>query len=644
MCGIAGLWRTQHDWDQATLLRVAGQMADAIAHRGPDDSGVWADPEAGVGFGHCRLAIVDLSAAGHQPMVSHNDRFVLIYNGEVYNFHELRQELEGAGHRFSGQSDTEVLLEGIAAWGLDATVRRLVGMFAFALWDRQSRDLCLVRDRLGIKPLYWGKVGNAFVFASELKAFHRLPDWRPELDRDVLAAFMRYNYVPAPHCIFKGLFKLQPGTILRLRAGAEPRIEAFWELFDFAGDGVSKTRDIPENELVEQLETLLGDAVRCRMIADVPFGAFLSGGIDSSTVAALMQMRSTVPIKTFAIGFSEPGYNEAPYAKAVANHLGTEHTELHVEPGHALDVIPDLPSMYDEPFADSSQIPTYLVSKLARGHVTVALSGDGGDELFAGYNRYFWANRIWRGVRWMPPGLRRGLAAVTGSLPPGFVNGCGALVPRRFRVSQPADKMRKLTDILSRGSAQNLYRLLVSQWDRPEQVVLGASEPESVLSDPRVACHISDLTAQMQYLDTVTYLPDDILTKLDRASMAVSLEARVPFLDHRVVEFAWGLPRRLLHANGRGKLILRKVLYRHVPASLIERPKMGFGVPLDNWLRGPLRDWAEDLLAEQRLRAEGIFDPAPIQQKWQAHVGGRANCAYHLWTVLMFQAWFEQQT
>ena len=431
--------------------------------------------------------------------------------------------------------------------------------------------------------------------------------------------------------------------MLRLKAGGEPRIETYWNLFDYASTHRSVIADTPDEELVAELETLLADAVRCRMVADVPLGAFLSGGVDSSVVAALMQAQSMARVKTFTIGFAETGYDEAPYARAVAEHLGCEHTELKVEPRDALDVIPDLPAIYDEPFADSSQIPTYLVSKLARQHVTVALSGDGGDELFAGYNRYVWANRIWRNVSWMPGGLRRGLACAMGSLPPGFVDRCGSLLPKRYQVSQPADKARKLADILSRGDSQNLYRLLVSQWDRPEQVVLGANEPEGVYTDSRVSLGIPDLTEQMQYLDTVTYLPDDILTKVDRASMAVGLEARVPLLDHRVVELAWRLPRHLLLANGTGKRILRKVLYRHVPAALIERPKMGFGVPIDAWLRGPLRAWAEELLAESRLRDDGIFDARPIRQKWQAHTNGSANYAYQLWTVLMFQAWSEQQ-
>ena len=647
MCGIAGFWDQSKRMGAARLTELAVSMANALHHRGPDDCGDWVDTSAGIAMGHRRLSIVDLSPAGRQPMVSADGRMVLVYNGEIYNFGELRRELEQAGRGFRGESDTEVLLEGIAHWGLARTVPRLIGMFSLAVWDRRARSLTLVRDRLGIKPLYWARFGTLFLFGSELKALRRHPGWSPEVDRNALAAYVRHCYVPTPHSIYKGVTKLEPGYLLTIGDGATVERQRYWELpaepaapGPRPGPGTSSRRR-DDDEVVTQLDELLRDAVRRRMVADVPLGAFLSGGVDSSTVAALMQAQSPRPIRTFSIGFSERDYDEARFAKAVATHLGTDHTELHVSSSDALDVIPHLSQWYDEPFGDSSQVPTYLVSEMTRRHVTVALSGDGGDELFAGYNRYRWAGALWRSSAWAPLRARRGLARALQAVPPTVWDFAFRGVPRSRRPVLPSDKMRKLSELLVHESTGALYRGLVSQWHRPDELVVDANEPRGLIWDDTLAERIPDLASRMRYLDLHTYLPDDLLTKLDRASMAVSLEARVPLLDHRVVEFAWRLGRNLLVRRGQSKWLLRQVLYRYVPRRLIERPKMGFGVPLDAWLRGPLREWAEELLSVRRLRREGFLNPSPIRKKWEEHGSRRRNWQYHLWTILMFQAWLE---
>ena len=639
MCGLAGFIDPSCRGGEQGLAAMARSMADVLRHRGPDDDGIWVDADAGIALGHRRLSIIDTSSQGHQPMVSRDGRYVIAYNGEVYNFQDLCRELAGPGCGFRGHSDTEVILEACAAWGVRRAVERFIGMFAFALWDREDRVLTLVRDRLGIKPLYWGRFGDLFLFGSELKALRAHPGWQPEIDRDALAAYMRYSYVPAPHTIYRNVFKLEPGKILTLRPGQPPEIDAYWDMRAVARKGVADPLAISDGEALEQLENVLGDAVKRRLVADVPLGALLSGGIDSSTVVALMQARSNRPIKTFTIGFPEERYNEAQHAKAVAAHLGTEHTELYVEPGHAAEVIPRLPEWFDEPFADSSQIPTYLVSELTCDHVTVALSGDGGDEVFAGYNRYFWGRRIWRGIAWAPPMGRRTGARALRAVSPGAWDRLFDLVPGRLRPRMAGDKMHKLADVLAQGTPDGLYRRLVTHWDEPDTLVRGAREPKGPVWDEALAAELPDFVSRMQFLDTVTYLPDDILTKVDRASMAVSLEVRVPILDHRVVEFVWRLPPGMKVRNGTAKWLLRRLLHRYVPEHLIERPKMGFGIPIDDWLRGPLRDWAETLLAEDRLRREGYFDPAPIRQKWIEHLSNKRNWQYHLWDVLMFQAW-----
>lgn len=656
MCGIAGILNDR----SSETGRLVSEMIGAIRYRGPDDSGVWCDPSVGLGLGHARLSILDLSPEGHQPMVSASGRYLLSYNGEVYNFHELRQELEGHDVRFRGHSDTEVMLAAFEAWGIEPAIRRFVGMFAFAVWDRETRTLSLVRDRLGIKPLYFGWAGKTFLFGSELKALRSYKGFHPEIDRGALTSFMRVGYVPAPLSIYKGVYKLPAGCLLAVGQRQLESVEGFspdpgalhatwrpvryWSARESAEAGCAVPFRGSDAEAVEQLDGLLHNAVGLRMIADVPLGAFLSGGIDSSLVVALMQAQSSRPVRTFTVGFHEADYNEAIHGKKVADHLGTDHTELYVSPEQAQAVIPRLPAMYDEPFADSSQIPTFLVSDLARRHVTVALSGDGGDELFAGYNRYFWGRRLWRYLDLVPPSIRRGLARGITSLSPttwaDFFERFGRLLPA---VEKPGDKLHKLAALLALPDPDTMYLGMISLWKDPTEIVVQGVEPLTPVTDRANWASLSDFTMRMMYLDLITYLPDDILTKVDRASMAVSLEARVPLLDHRVVEFAWTLPLAMkIRKEGEGKWLLRRVLDKYVPRTLIDRPKMGFGVPIDHWLRGPLREWAESLLDEGRLRREGYFNPGPIRVKWEEHLSGRRNWQYQLWNVLMFQAWSEQ--
>ncbi|MEZ4561143.1 MAG: asparagine synthase (glutamine-hydrolyzing) [Thermomicrobiales bacterium] len=645
MCGITGFWVKPESTD-ATLRTLIATMTETLRHRGPDDAGVWTDAVNGAALGFRRLAIVDLSPAGHQPMTSESGRFEIIFNGEVYNFTALRQELVTLGHHFRGGSDTEVILAAVEEWGLAAAVQRFVGMFAIALWDRDLRRLHLVRDRLGIKPLYYGWFDGTFVFGSELKALAAHPAFQAEVDRDALTLYLRHGYVPSPYTIYEGVAKLPPGSMLTLRSHherAEP--ETYWSAREVALAGARDPFTGSRQDAVAALDELLREAVALRMIADVPLGAFLSGGIDSSTVVALMQAQSSRPVRTFTIGFNEDGFDEATHAASVSAHLGTDHTELVVTPREARDVIPRLPWMYDEPFADSSQIPTFLVSQLARRHVTVSLSGDGGDELFGGYNRYFWGDAIWRRIGWAPrPARTIGGRALTTLSAETWDRGLLRLqpvLPGKLRQRTPGDKLHKLAEVLAVDSSEDLYLGLVSQWRKPESVVIDGREPATVLTDKARWADLPEFARRMMYLDLVSYLPDDILTKVDRASMASSLEARVPLLDHRVVEFAARLPLSMNIAHGEGKGLLRDVLYQYVPKALMERPKMGFGVPIDAWLRGPLRDWAEDLLDPSTMRQDGHFNPEPIQQKWREHLSGARNWQYHIWTVLQFQAWWR---
>ncbi len=647
MCGFTGFLEVSGSADRAGVPPRLRRMADALVHRGPDSDGYWSDPDGGIALAHRRLAILDLSPAGAQPMTSGSGRHVMAFNGEIYNHRSLRQMLEREGEvrvPWRGHSDTETLLACFDAWGLVPTLQRAIGMFALALWDRESRTLTLARDRLGEKPLYYGWQGHgekrAFLFGSDLSALRRHPAFDAEISRDALALYLRHNCIGGAHSIYSGIRKLSPGHVLTVSSSAtEPVLHAWWLGGDVAANAVAHPFTGSPDDAVTVLEDLLRDAVGQQMMADVPLGAFLSGGIDSSTVVALMQSQSSRPVRTFSIGFQEDGFDEAGHAKAVAAHLGTEHTELYVTPAQALAVIPKLPALYSEPFADSSQIPTFLVSELARRHVTVSLSGDAGDELFCGYTRYQMTAGLWRKASRLPRPLRRLVAGLITSVPPRSWDTVAGL----FSVVRAGDKLHKGAALLGSRSVADLYRGMVSHWTDPTSVVLGAMEPETLLTgaSPRLP-GLGDVE-RMMALDMLTYLPDDILVKVDRAAMGVSLETRVPMLDHRVVEFAWSLPLAYKLRDGVTKWPLRQVLYRHVPRALIERPKMGFGVPIDRWLRGPLRDWAETLLDEPRLRREGFFDPAPIRRKWAEHLSGRRNWQYHIWDVLMFQAWLENQ-
>ena len=647
MCGITGFWNLSQQFTTDQMSAITQQMSDTMLLRGPDDGGVWVDAEAGIALGHRRLAILDLSPEGHQPMMSASGRYVIVFNGEIYNYLEIQRQLEKLGYKFRGHSDTEVMLAAFSQWGVEEAVKQFNGMFAFAVWDRQERVLHLGRDRLGEKPLYYGWIGQTFLFASELKPLKVHPHFQGEINRDALALYLRHNCIPSPYSIYQDIYKLPPGCILTVYPNAsESQPKPYWSAKTVAESGTVNPFIGSETEAIAQLDALLRDAVSSRMISDVPLGAFLSGGIDSSTVVALMQAQSSQPVKTFSIGFHEDSYNEAEHAKVIAQHLGTDHTELYVTPEEAMAVIPKIPTLYDEPFADSSQIPTYLVSQLAKQYVTVSLSGDAGDELFAGYNRYFWGRSIWQKIGWIPKNLRQQTAhTLTGVTPQtwdNIFNNFENLLPRKLRQTNPGDKLHKLAEVLAVPTSEALYQGLVSHWKNPEAIVLNSKEPSTALSESQQTANLLDFAHRMMFLDTVTYLPNDILVKVDRASMGVSLESRVPFLDHRVVEFAWRIPLNLKIRNGQGKWLLRQVLYQYVSKSLIERPKMGFGVPIDRWLREPLRDWAEALLDENRLRQEGFFNPQPIRQKWEEHLAGNRNWHYYLWDVLMFQAWLDE--
>ena len=576
-------------------------------------------------------------------------RYVLAFNGEVYNHLDLRQLLGGLSWR--GHSDTESLLAGFSAWGISATLKRCIGMFALAVWDKQERTLSLARDRMGEKPLYYGWQGQgenrSFLFGSDVAALKPHPAFAADINRGALSLYLRHNAIGAPYSIYHGIHKLQPGCLLSVSlSSSEPMLVPYWSLSQVAEQGVLCPFEGTDVEAVDALDALLSDVVRRQMAADVPLGAFLSGGIDSSTVVALMQAQSSCPVKTFTIGFSEDAYNEAVHARAVASHLGTDHFELHVTPQQVLEVIPKLAALYSEPFADSSQIPTFLVSQLARHHVTVSLSGDGGDEMFGGYNRYLYTQRLWSSIKRVPFPLRRLAAASILGLSPSKWNTLLRPLLPLSHASQPhvgvGDKLHKAAGVLASPTAIALYEGLVSHW-QADGLVLGAQQPSSYLSGYTLPPTGLTDVQRMMFLDAITYLPDDILVKVDRAAMGVSLETRVPFLDHRVVEFAWQLPQHLKLRDGVGKWALRQLLYRYVPKAMIERPKMGFGVPIDSWLRGPLREWAEDLLSESRLRREGYFNPAPIRQKWLEHLSGKRNWQYHLWDVLVFQSWLSVQ-
>jgi len=639
MCGLTGSLEFEPTTSAEILSCQIKAMTAKLHHRGPDSDGLWIDADSGIGLGFRRLAIIDLSSNGLQPMTSRNNRFVIAYNGEVYNFPELRRDLLEKGHKFDGHSDTEVILAAIVEWGVAKAVNQFVGMFAIALWDKVDRSLYLIKDRLGIKPLYYGKFGRHLVFASELHAIRAHPAFDSTIDRGALTQFLKRNCIPTPQTIYGKVRKLPPGHMLKIGPADKSKLVAYWSLQDVVKAGQRQPFGGDEKEARSELERLLFEAVRCRMVADVPLGVFLSGGIDSSIVAALMQKQSIRPVKTFSIGNTNVRYDEAAHAKAVAHHLGTEHYELYISESDALDVVPKLATIYDEPFADSSQIPTYLVSKLAREHVTVALSGDGGDELFAGYNRYLWVDRIMRATQWMPSSMKDLAANVITALPPHQWDRFANLLGQR----NPGDKLHKLASVLPARNHMQMYERLVTHWQNAENLVLAGKSDLPLEVESKLHPEFLDVSHAMMYLDSMTYLPDDILTKVDRASMSVSLEARVPLLDHRIVAFAWSLPLHMKQAEGTSKRLLRHVLYRHVPRDLIDRPKTGFAVPIHDWLRGPLRDWAEQLLSPERLLNDGYFDPAPIRKTWEQHLTGKRNWQHQLWDVLMFQSWMDGQ-
>lgn len=642
MCGIAGLVNVKQTENTQAVVKC---MLSVIGHRGPDAQDVWLDQSSGLGLGHVRLSILDLSEAGAQPMASANGRYVIVFNGEIYNHLAVRAELDVLSqHEWRGHSDTETLLAGIEYWGLEETLCRCVGMFALAVWDKQNQTLQLARDRLGEKPLYYCAQDGQFAFGSELKALRQVPGVPRSVDRQALSLLLKHGYIPAPHTIYAGVSKLLPGQIMSLRLVnglvSEPEFKTYWSFDQVQATGKSKPFAGSDLEAVAALDAMIRESVRGQMLSDVPLGAFLSGGVDSSTIVAMMQVGSAQPIKTFSIGFNEEGYSELAHAQAVAEHLNTDHTELVVTPEDALAVIPRLPEIYDEPFADVSQIPTCLVSQLAKSKVTVSLSGDGGDELFCGYNRYIWGARVWRKVSWLPLALRRALAGavlkVSAAQWDQLLHLANYVIPKRQRFKTVGNKLHRLATALGAPNGRMFYEALTSKWLNPEAVVLDTA-PES---RPQ---RIGDWSmADMMALDTVSYLPDDILVKVDRAAMACSLETRVPLLDHRVVEFAWRLPMHMKVRDGEGKWLLKQVLDRYVPRPLMARPKMGFDVPLDSWLRGPLKDWAEKLLAADRLQREGYFNVQQIRTKWEEHLSGRCNWQGQLWCVLMFQAWLEK--
>ena len=648
MCGICGFVDLSNRYDQLKRQRIISEMTNTLIHRGPDDEGYWHDKEKGVSLGHRRLSIVDLSSHGSQPMLSNSGRYVIVFNGEIYNHLLLRKELIKSDNNISwlGYSDTETLLACIDTWGIEKSIQKSSGMFAVAIFDIKENNLFLVRDRMGEKPLYYGFQNGVFLFGSELKAINKHPDSLRDIDRNAVALQFRYSYIPTPYSIYKGIKKLKAGTILKINLSKSNIIKeileepkTYWSLEDAVINSQKNIYTGSSIEAINDLDGLLGKSVRDQMVADVPLGAFLSGGIDSSLIVSLMQSQSSMPIETFTIGFNEGDYNEAIFAKKIAKHLGTNHTELYVSSNDALSVVDNLPQIYDEPFSDSSQIPTYLISEMTKKNVTVSLSGDAGDELFGGYNRYLWTRKIWSRMKYMPISLRKFISYGIDSVSPSVWN---RILRQMVDTPQSGDKMHKLSSILASSSAEECYLNLISHWNSSDNIVIGANNISTSLTDINNHLDFDSIEEKMMYLDSISYLPDDILSKIDRASMSVSLETRVPFLNHHVVEFANTLPLSMKIKDGESKWILRQLLYKYIPKDLIERPKMGFGMPIDIWLRGPLRDWAESLIEESRIKKEGFLNYEPIRKKWIEHISGKRNWQYHLWDILMFQAWLEK--
>lgn len=647
VCGLAGVLISERK--SIPLSDIVDAMSATLTHRGPDSGGNWVDTTQGIGLSHRRLSIVDLSEHGQQPMMSQNERYVLAYNGEVYNHMDVRTllEKETGPIRWSGHSDTETIIEAIARLGIEKTLTELVGMFAIALWDRQEGELTLARDRIGEKPLYFGILQGALIFGSELKALKKVPQCSFVVNPQAVASFMRVGYVPEPHSIYESVSKVPAGTYItfttsHVESNSIPPSNTYWSFVDVAEKGLARQAEKTSlTDAVDTLERLLSRSIEGQLMGDVPVGAFLSGGIDSTTVVALMQKLSGTPVKTFSIGFSEAGFDESQYAEAVARHLGTDHYSMTVSAKDAQTVIPKLAEIYDEPFADSSQIPTYLVSKLARENVTVSLSGDAGDELFAGYNRYSSGAKRWGAVSIIPRVVREVMSRSIAKTSPEFLNATLSPILGLLSSSfgrQPGDKLHKVANVLSARTDRELYEGLISTGN-PELILLNSRELEGAYSKSWPVD--TDLVHQMMVLDSLGYLPGDILVKVDRASMSHSLESRMPFLDHRVVEFAWSLPLEMKLTKTESKIVLRRVLEKHVPRALFDRPKMGFGIPLGEWLRGPLRQWAEDLLSEGSLGTSGFFNVPSVRKQWAEHANQSRNHQYSLWNILMFQAWFQ---